>query len=88
MLNSLLNNVGLRWTLRIWAISTTLCSAVAMLGMRSRFPVPKFSADQRRPKLIPSRLDFLHTPLFWSFVSSYPSSARMACGLPKFFYMT
>ena len=88
VLNVLLNKVGLRWTLRIWAISTTLCSAVAMLGMRSRFPVPKFSADQRRPKLIPSRLDFLHTPLFWSFVSSYPSSARMACGLPKFFYMT
>ncbi|PIL35155.1 MFS general substrate transporter [Ganoderma sinense ZZ0214-1] len=67
ILNALLNKVGLRWTLRIWAISTTLFSAVAMLGMRSRFPVPKFSADQRRPKMIPSRLDFLHTPLFWSF---------------------
>ena len=34
VLNALLNKVGLRWTLRIWAISTTLFSAVAMLGMR------------------------------------------------------
>lgn len=71
MLNTLLEKVGLRWTLRIWAIGTSACSAVALLGMRSRFPVPKYSATQRRPKIIPPHLDWLKTPLFWSFVSLY-----------------
>ena len=69
LLNALLGKVGLRWTLRIWAIGTAICSGIALLGMRSRFPVPKFNAVQRRPKLIPSRLEFLHNALFWTFVS-------------------
>ncbi|TBU21833.1 major facilitator superfamily domain-containing protein [Dichomitus squalens] len=68
LLNALLSEVGVRWTLRIWATGTAICSAIALLGMRSRFPVPKFNAGQRRPKLIPSRLEFLHNPLFWTFV--------------------
>ena len=69
LLNALLNNVGLRWTLRIWAIGTTVAAGIAFLGMRSRLPVPKYSAVHRRPKLLPDRLDFLRTALFWSVVS-------------------
>ena len=69
ILNTLLEKVGLRWTLRIWAIGTSLCTGVALLGMRSRFPVPKFSAGQRRPKFIPPQLKFLKNSLFWTFVS-------------------
>ncbi|KAI0718179.1 MFS general substrate transporter [Cerioporus squamosus] len=67
LLNFLLDKVGLRWTLRIWAIGTSLCTAIALLGMRSRFPVPKFSSAQRRPKFIPPQLTFLKNALFWSF---------------------
>ncbi|TFK93289.1 MFS general substrate transporter [Polyporus arcularius HHB13444] len=67
LLNTLLDKVGLRWTLRIWAIGTSLCSAVALLGMRSRFPVPRYGSTQRRPKFIPPQLTFLKNALFWSF---------------------
>ena len=72
ILNVLLEKVGLRWTLRVWAIGTSVCSAVALLGMRSRFPVPKFSPGQRRPKFIPPQLSFYKNTLFWSFVSAIP----------------
>ncbi len=70
LLNTLLDKVGLRWTLRIWAIGTSLCSAIALLGMRSRFPVPRYGSTQRRPKFIPPQLTFLKNALFWSFVSA------------------
>ena len=73
ILNALLQNVGLRWTLRIWAIGTSIFSGIALFGMRSRFPVPKFDADQRRPRFIPPHLDFLNNSIFWSFVR-LPSS--------------
>ena len=43
ILNALLDKVGLAWTLRIWAIGTSFFSAIACFGMKSRFPVPKFS---------------------------------------------
>ncbi|RPD56103.1 MFS general substrate transporter [Lentinus tigrinus ALCF2SS1-7] len=67
LLNTLLDKVGLRWTLRIWAIGTSFFSGIALLGMRSRFPTPKYGATQRRPKFIPPQLTFLKTGLFWSF---------------------
>ncbi|RPD73239.1 MFS general substrate transporter [Lentinus tigrinus ALCF2SS1-7] len=67
LLNYLLAKVGLRWTLRIWAIGTSVCSGIALLGMRSRFPTPKYSAAQRRPKFLPPRLPFLRNSLFVSF---------------------
>ncbi|KAM5540859.1 hypothetical protein V8D89_005503 [Ganoderma adspersum] len=66
LLNALLNNVGLRWTLRIWAIGTTVAAGLAFLGLRGRLPVPKYNAVHRRPKLVPNRLDYLGTTLFWS----------------------
>lgn len=69
ILNTLLEKVGLRWTLRIWAIGTSMCSAIALLGMRNRLPVPKYSTTQRRPKFIPPSLKWLKNSLFWSFVS-------------------
>lgn len=59
ILNTLLEKVGLRWTLRIWAIGTSMCSAIALLGMRNRLPVPKYSTTQRRPKFIPPSLKWL-----------------------------
>lgn len=68
LLNTLLDKVGLRWTLRIWALGTSLCSAIALFGMKSRFPTPKYSPSQRRPKFIPPQLTFLKNALFWSFV--------------------
>lgn len=71
VLNALLEKVGLRWTLRILAMGTSSCSAIALLCMRSRFPVPKYNATQRRPKLIPPHLSWLRSPLFISFVSHH-----------------
>ncbi|KAI0370193.1 MFS general substrate transporter [Pilatotrama ljubarskyi] len=65
-LNALLEKVGLRWTLRIWAIGSTLCSGIALLGMRPRLPVPKFTGNQRRPRFIPPQLGFMRNPIFWS----------------------
>ncbi|KAJ2985860.1 hypothetical protein NUW54_g10004 [Trametes sanguinea] len=67
ILNALLDKVGLRWTLRIWAIGTSLCSGIALLGMRSRFPIPKYAANQRRPRFIPPHVGFITSPLFWTF---------------------
>ncbi|PIL35156.1 MFS general substrate transporter [Ganoderma sinense ZZ0214-1] len=66
ILNALLNNLGLRWTLRIWAIGTTVPAGIAFLGMRSRLPVPRYNAIHRRPKLLPGKLEFLGTSIFWS----------------------
>ncbi|KAI0741945.1 MFS general substrate transporter [Daedaleopsis nitida] len=68
LLTTLLEKVGLAWTLRICAIGTSLCAGIAMLGMRSRYPTPKFSAGQPRPKLFPPHLDWIKAPLFWSVI--------------------
>ncbi|KAI0824623.1 MFS general substrate transporter [Trametes gibbosa] len=65
-LNALLDKVGLQWTLRIWAIGSTLCAGIALLGMRPRLPVPKFTANQRRPRFIPPQLGFMRNPIYWS----------------------
>ncbi|KAI8986278.1 MFS general substrate transporter [Trametes punicea] len=66
-LNALLDRVGFRWALRIWAIGTSLFSAMALSCMRSRFPVPRYIAGQRRPRFIPPQLGFMRSPLFWAF---------------------
>ena len=68
ILNRMLDTIGLQWTLRIWAIAIAIFSAIALLGVKSRLPVPRYNAVNRRPKLIPNKLEFLGTPLFWTFV--------------------
>ncbi|KAI0759368.1 MFS general substrate transporter [Trametes elegans] len=67
VLNALLDKVGLRWTLRIWALGTSFFSAIALFGMRSRFPIPKYTTGHRRPRLIPPQVGFIKNPLFWTF---------------------
>ncbi|KAI1785384.1 MFS general substrate transporter [Ganoderma leucocontextum] len=66
ILNAMLDNIGLRWTLRIWAIGSTVIIGIALLGIRPRLPVPKFTAGQERPRFIPPRLGLMRSPLFWS----------------------
>ena len=73
LINYLLDKVGLRWTLRIWAIGTSVCSAVALLGIRSRFPTPRYTAAQQRPKFFPRQVPFLTNALFVTFVRVHPS---------------
>ena len=68
VLTALLDKVGLRWTLRIWAIVTTIFCGIALLGLRPRLPVPKYPHGSRRPRFIPPQLGFVKTPLFWSVV--------------------
>ncbi|KAI0659207.1 MFS general substrate transporter [Cubamyces menziesii] len=65
LLNALLNNVGLRWTLRIWAFMTCVSTGIAFYGVRPRLPVPKFYAGQRRP--LAPRMEYFKSPLFLSF---------------------
>ncbi|KAI0923643.1 hypothetical protein AcV5_009127 [Taiwanofungus camphoratus] len=69
VLNALLERVGFRWTLRIWATTMLLVCAVALLGMQPRVPIPMFQEGQGRPRFIPPQMQFVKTPLFWSFVS-------------------
>ena len=71
LLTALLDKVGLRWTLRIWAIGSTMVSALALLGIRPRLPVPTYASSHRRPRFIPPRLGLVKSPLFWSVVSLY-----------------
>ena len=70
LLEALLQRVGLRWTLQIWAIGTTLGSAIALIGMRSRLPTLKFNAGQRRPKFLPPDLPIFRNTFFMMIVRS------------------
>ncbi|OSD08079.1 MFS general substrate transporter [Trametes coccinea BRFM310] len=65
LLNALLNNVGLRWTLRIWAIMTCVSTGIAFYGVRPRVPMAKFQPGQRRP--LAPRMEYFKSPLFLSF---------------------
>ncbi|KAI1798150.1 MFS general substrate transporter [Ganoderma leucocontextum] len=67
MLNALLNKVGLRWTLRIWAIMTCATTGVAFLGIRPRIPVVKRRPGQERPRFIVPQMQYFKSPLFLSF---------------------
>ncbi len=71
MLNAMLNNLGLRWTLRIWAIMTCTATGIAFLGIRPRVPISKPHPGQRRPRLIVPQMVFFKSPLFLSFVSTH-----------------
>lgn len=79
----LLDKVGLGWTLRIWALSTSLFSGIALLGMRNRLPVPKFTALNRRPRFIPPHIGFVRNPLFWTFVSGCSTASLRYRHLPR-----
>lgn len=70
-LNALLDKVGLRWGLRIWSIVSTSCCGLALLGIRPRLPVPRFTAGQRRPRFIPPQLGFTKNPLYWGVVRPF-----------------
>ncbi len=69
MVNGLLDKVGFRWTLRIWAIGMAVVAGFALLGVKPRVPIPKYQRGQNRPRLIPVRMHFLRRPIFWTFVS-------------------
>ncbi|OBZ73693.1 putative transporter ESBP6 [Grifola frondosa] len=70
LLNALLDRVGFRWTLRIWAIGVTIISSIALLGIRPRLPIPRYRSGQSRPRFIPPKMKFIKAPLFWSFVAT------------------
>ncbi|TCD70060.1 hypothetical protein EIP91_005041 [Steccherinum ochraceum] len=67
MVNALLDKLGFRWTLRIWAIGMAIVSGLALLGVNRRVPIPKFHAGQGRPRWIPPQVHFLKRAVFWSF---------------------
>lgn len=67
MVHALLEKVGFRWTLRIWAIASAIIAGIALLGVQPRVPVPKFHRHQTRPRFIPPRMEFLKQPVFWTF---------------------
>ncbi|PIL27566.1 MFS general substrate transporter [Ganoderma sinense ZZ0214-1] len=59
--------VGLRWTLRIWAIMTCATTGIAFLGIRPRIPVVKRRPGQERPRFIVPQMQYFKSPLFLSF---------------------
>ena len=69
MVNALLDKVGFRWTLRIWAVGMAVVAGLAMLGVKPRVPIPKYHRGQKRPRFIPVQMQFLRRPVFWTFVS-------------------
>ena len=86
MLTTLLDKVGLRWTLRIWAIMTCTLTGIAFLGVRPRIPVAKRAPGQQRPRLIVPQMRYFKSPLWLSFVRLLPAPgpgwialARLTC---------
>ncbi|KAH8100923.1 major facilitator superfamily domain-containing protein [Cristinia sonorae] len=71
IVNGLLDAVGYRWTLRIWAAIMMVIGGVAILGIRRRIPVPKYRPGQQRPRLIPRNMQFFQSPIFWCFSITY-----------------
>lgn len=69
IVNGLLGRVGLPWTLRIWALIEIVVGGIALLGIKSRLPTPKFRKGQPRPRFIPPQVRFLKQPVFWTYVS-------------------
>lgn len=76
MLHAMLNNLGLRWTLRIWAIMTCTATGIAFVGIRPRVPVTKPHPGQRRPRLIVPQMGYFKSPLFLSFVSDHAACVQ------------
>ncbi|TCD66900.1 hypothetical protein EIP91_000739 [Steccherinum ochraceum] len=67
MVKALLDEVGFRWTLRIWAAFMAVVGIISVWLIRHRTPVPKFSSGRARPRLVPARLPFFKRSIFWVF---------------------
>ncbi|TCD66716.1 hypothetical protein EIP91_001009 [Steccherinum ochraceum] len=67
IVQALLDGVGFRWTLRIWAAIMAVCGGLAIPGVRRRIPIQSHIPGQKRLRLIPRNLQFIHNPLFWAF---------------------
>ena len=77
MLNTLLEKVGLQWTLRIWAIMTCTTTGAAFLVIRPRVPIVKRRPGQARPRFIVPQMQYFKSPLFLSFVRLSQSHNRI-----------
>ncbi|KAI0072284.1 MFS general substrate transporter [Panus rudis PR-1116 ss-1] len=71
IVNGLLDSVGMRWTLRTWALIEFVAGGLALLGVKSRTPTPKFRRGQPRPRFIPPRMQFLNKAVFWTYSATY-----------------
>ncbi len=67
MLNGLLDKLEFSWALRVWALFEFVVGGIALLGIKSRLPTPKFHG-QRRPRFIPPSMEFLKRSVFWTYV--------------------
>ncbi len=67
MLNALLDRLEFSWALRAWALLELVVGGVALLGIKSRLPTPRFHG-RRRPRFIPPSMKFLKRSLFWTYV--------------------
>ncbi|CAL1714357.1 unnamed protein product [Somion occarium] len=71
IVNSLLDHVGHRWTLRALALLQGVLGGIALLGIRPRIPPPKYRPGQRRPSLMPRRLQFFKRKVFWTYSAAH-----------------
>ncbi|KDQ20064.1 hypothetical protein BOTBODRAFT_27484 [Botryobasidium botryosum FD-172 SS1] len=60
LLNILLQKMGWRWTLRIWALGTAIPGGIAVWCVKGRIPIVKNQPSQVKPV----SLSFLRAPLF------------------------
>lgn len=70
----LLENVGFRWTLRIWSAMLLFFGGLAVLGTKPRLPVAPASRNSPEFSL---NLKFLISPLFIAVVSWSRFSATL-----------
>ncbi|KAH9483339.1 MFS transporter asaE [Psilocybe cubensis] len=65
MMGYLLEHVGFRWTLRIWALTFGVCLVIALIGLKPRVPIRRPSEEHPRQPWLPSDLSLLKNPVLF-----------------------
>ncbi|PCH44557.1 MFS general substrate transporter [Wolfiporia cocos MD-104 SS10] len=73
LLQAMLDRIGFRWTLRVWALTLLVTVGFAMLGLQPRLPTPKFQHGQSRPRFIHPQMQFIKSAQFWALTLSWYS---------------
>ncbi|KDR73320.1 hypothetical protein GALMADRAFT_125448 [Galerina marginata CBS 339.88] len=61
----LLDTVGFRWTLRIWAVVLGACCAIALKGLNPRIPIRRPTMDIPRQPWLPRDISSLKNPVLF-----------------------
>ncbi|KIM40029.1 hypothetical protein M413DRAFT_190559 [Hebeloma cylindrosporum] len=64
----LLDSLGFRWTLRIWAAILAVCCGIALIGVNPRIPGNRPTMDIPRQDWFPKDMHYLKTPPTFLFI--------------------